>query len=85
MDSAPAAWRFRVKAGRAVDDPEKLVTPGVLYVSKSRGTVTVWLIAIGWWDWHVSLLIARTGVARAAIHAVRQDAPNTHGGGIHDR
>ena len=51
--------RFRIKAGRAKADPEKLVTPGILYASKSEDGTSVHLIAIGWWDWHLSFLCAR--------------------------
>lgn len=51
-------WPFRVKAGRAVEDPEKLVTPGILYVQKAGDGVTVHLLALGWWDWHITFLFA---------------------------
>jgi hypothetical protein len=47
---------MRIKCGRAVNDPEKLVAPGILYASKSDATLTVHLIAIGWWDWHISFM-----------------------------
>jgi hypothetical protein len=60
-DGIPSAWlpfRCRVKAGRAVSDPEKLVTPGVVYVSKRGPDLTVRLVAVGWWDWHVSFMFA---------------------------
>jgi hypothetical protein len=59
--SIPSAWlpfRFRIKAGRAISDPEKLVTPGILYASKRGPDLTLRLVAVGWWDWHVSLLLA---------------------------
>lgn len=56
--------RFRFKAGRAVSDPEKLVLPGILYASRRDESLIVRLIAIGWWDWHISLLFASPEPAR---------------------
>lgn len=51
--------RLRVTAGRAKSDPGKLVTPGILYASKRAGNVSAHVVAVGWWDWHVSVLFAR--------------------------
>lgn len=50
---------MRIKCGRAVNDCEKMVTPGILYASKSDGSLSVHLIAIGWWDFHVSFMWSR--------------------------
>ncbi len=47
---------IRVKYGRAINDPEKLVTPGILYTSDKGEGLTVHLIAFGWWDWHISFM-----------------------------
>lgn len=47
---------MKIKFGRAVNDCEKLVTPGILYASKSGDGLTARLIAIGWRDFHVSLM-----------------------------
>lgn len=47
---------MKFKIGRAKDDPEKLVTPGIVYCTKEidgrRGSV----LALGWWDWSIKLL-----------------------------
>ena len=62
--------RFRVEAGRAKGDPEKLVTPGIIYCAKSDPRFTAGLIAIGWWDWHLSVLWA--GQTRAQAMSARE-------------
>jgi hypothetical protein len=73
---------MKIKSGRAVNDPEKLVTPGILYASKSDGSLSAHVIAIGWWDFHVSFLW-KTGkptppTLSLAVrnHLERQQAPS---------
>lgn len=44
----------RVKIGRAVTDPEKLVTPGILYSSAAGNGIAGHVLAFGWWDFHIS-------------------------------
>jgi hypothetical protein len=82
--SIPSAWlpfRFRIKAGRAISDPEKLVTPGILYASKRGPDLTLRLVAVGWWDWHVSLLLAWRQAQ--AIEARRAEATGSvHGSAV---
>jgi len=50
---------MRLTYGRSKDDPEKLVTPGVLFCKKSGDGVTAYLLALGWWDFSVKLLWVR--------------------------
>ncbi len=56
-------FRFSLKAGRAKTDPEKLVTPGILYASARNDERTAHLVAVGWWDWHISLLFSHRIIA----------------------
>jgi len=64
-----ARFRFTVKSGRAVNDPEKLVTPGVLYVRKTSHDWTAHLLAFGWWDYHISFLLAVRAHIKEQHHA----------------
>jgi hypothetical protein len=50
---------MRIGCGRAVNDPEKLITPAILYASKSGDALTAHIIAIGWWDFHVTFMWSR--------------------------
>lgn len=47
---------MRFNVGRATDDPEKMVTPGIMYCSMSKDGVSVHMLAAGWWDWSVSVM-----------------------------
>ena len=58
-------YRVRVKAGRAVNDPEKMVIPGIIYASRRSDTRTARILAFGWWDWHISVLWSRVNAYRA--------------------
>lgn len=46
---------MRVEFHRSTDDPEKLVLPGIVYCRKANDVHSVHVIALGWWDYHVSL------------------------------
>ena len=51
--------RIRFMASRAVEDPEKMVLPGIIFATKKDEHAQVWVVAAGWWDWSVKVLIAR--------------------------
>jgi len=57
---------MRLVFDRARNDPEKLVTPGVLFCKKEGMGVTAYLLAFGWWDFSIKLLWSR----RTAIREV---------------
>ena len=50
--------RIRFSSGKASTDPEKLVTPGILFCQKTIGNTSGFIIAVGWWDYFVSVRFA---------------------------
>jgi hypothetical protein len=72
-------WRFSAQAGRATSDPEKMVTPGLLYASKAEGGISVHLLALGWWDWHISFLVGRLASGMEAATAGETGTGSTEG------
>lgn len=46
---------MKLTVGRAKDDPEKAVLPALVYASEREGRVSVHMLALGWWDWSVSI------------------------------
>lgn len=48
--------RFRCTYGKARKDPEKMVLPGIIFSSNQGHGAKAFVIAAGWWDYHVSLL-----------------------------
>lgn len=65
---------MRIDIGRSQNDPEKLIIPGLVYANRSDGRSTAHIIAVGWWDFHVSFMWSR-GKPRATHPAsnARQD------------
>jgi hypothetical protein len=51
-------FRLRIVAGRATHDPEKMVLPGAIYASKSDDVATAYALVLGWWDFHISAILA---------------------------
>jgi len=51
-------FRFRIKIGRATDDPEKLVLPGAVFCKISDEAATAVSLAVGWWDYHIAFILA---------------------------
>lgn len=52
---------LRVRCARARNDPEKMVLPGVIFCGKGDDQLYVFVIAFGWWDYHVSFIFAAGG------------------------
>ena len=50
---------MRIVASRARNDPEKMVLPGIIFTTKSGPQLSVYGLAIGWWDFHITLLWSR--------------------------
>jgi hypothetical protein len=50
--------RIRFSSGKARTDPEKLVTPGILFCKKTIGDRSGLVIAVGWWDYFASVRFA---------------------------
>lgn len=53
-----------LRAKRTPEDPEKLITPGLIYVQKEYKGFLGIIIAIGWWDFSVSISYARRKKAK---------------------
>lgn len=57
-------WTLHVK--RSKDDPEKLITPAILFVSANHPAFEEdrqngFLLALGWWDFSIRLAIIFKG------------------------
>lgn len=48
-------FRMFLDAKAAKDDPEKLVTPGVVFCGKRIEGAAGFIIGAGWWHWCVAL------------------------------
>jgi len=50
--------RIKIKAGKS-SDPEKMVLPGMLFCRSEQDGAKGFALAVGWWDYHVTLLFAQ--------------------------
>lgn len=51
--------KWKVRYGRAVNDPEKAILPAFVWcMTKGKG-ITIRSVAIGWWDFHFSVALIR--------------------------
>lgn len=57
--SPETVGKLRLVAGRTINDPEKTVLPALIWMTKGAGSLKVYGLAIGWWDWHITLLWSR--------------------------
>ena len=62
-------FRLRLFAGRATHDPEKMVLPGIIYVSKRDEVATAYALVFGWWDFHIGAILAVCAYLKEQHHA----------------
>jgi len=58
---AAGKWRIRIKRGKS-NDPEKMVLPGIVFCHRAFANVCGFALAVGWWDYHITLLFTRTAL-----------------------
>jgi hypothetical protein len=64
-------FRLRLFAGRATHDPEKMVLPGIIYVSKRDEVATAYALVFGWWDFHIGAILAVRDYLKENNHVER--------------
>jgi len=50
----------KIVVARAKNDPEKMVLPGIIFTRKHGNGLSVYGLAAGWWDFHITLLWSRS-------------------------
>lgn len=50
--------KIKINCKSSKNDPEKLVTPGILWVKVKEDNIVAKAIFIGWWHWSIGILWA---------------------------
>lgn len=48
--------KFKINCKASKDDPEKLVTPGIVWVNVEEDYGSGYGVFIGWWHWSIGIL-----------------------------